>query len=205
MRCFSSLGLLGNSGIKARLTAPPDLSQSSTPFSLLAPRHPPHALNSLATLLTPSPRVATRWRRSLTELLKTTSNRRDGRLESTIDSFASKARTREIIQQNIATDGRPPESILDATSYSPSCQRSSFGIEGPGQVPLLQPAGRPPRSPAVTYRQIRRKSLGDLRLRLSRGVFLVSSRFFVNTSRKNFFRDSVFRSCGLWRKGDSNP
>ena len=36
------------------LTAPPDLSQSSTPFCLLAPRHPPHALTSLAASLTPS-------------------------------------------------------------------------------------------------------------------------------------------------------
>ena len=48
MRCFSSPGWLGYSRIKARLTAPPDLSQSSTPFRLLAPRHPPHALTSLA-------------------------------------------------------------------------------------------------------------------------------------------------------------
>jgi hypothetical protein len=53
MRCFSSLGLLGNPGINARLTAPPGISQSSTPFCLLAPRHPPHALNSLATLFNP--------------------------------------------------------------------------------------------------------------------------------------------------------
>src|SRR5437762_5547756 len=57
MRCFSSLGLLGYPGIKARLTAPPGLSQSSTPFRLLAPRHPPHALTSLAALFAPSPRV----------------------------------------------------------------------------------------------------------------------------------------------------
>ena len=59
MRCFSSLGSLGYSGIKARLTAPPDFSQSSTPFRLLVPRHPPHALTSLAALLPPSTRVAT--------------------------------------------------------------------------------------------------------------------------------------------------
>ena len=57
MRCFSSLGLLGYPGIKARLTTPPGLSQSSTPFRLLAPRHPPHALTSLAALFAPSPRV----------------------------------------------------------------------------------------------------------------------------------------------------
>ena len=31
------------------MTAPPDFSQSSTPYRLLVPRHPPHALNSLAT------------------------------------------------------------------------------------------------------------------------------------------------------------
>ena len=57
MRCFSSLGSLGYSRIKARLTAPPDFSQFATPFSLLVPRHPPHALNSLATLFPSSARV----------------------------------------------------------------------------------------------------------------------------------------------------
>ena len=57
LRCFSSLGWLGNSGIRTRLTAPPDFSQSSTPYSLLAPRHPPHALSSLATLFAPSTRT----------------------------------------------------------------------------------------------------------------------------------------------------
>ena len=51
MRCFSSLGLHGYSGINARLTTPPDFSQSSTPLRLLVPRHPPHALTSLTTLL----------------------------------------------------------------------------------------------------------------------------------------------------------
>lgn len=35
------------------MTAPPDFSQSSTPFRLLVPRHPPHALTSLAALLAP--------------------------------------------------------------------------------------------------------------------------------------------------------
>src|SRR5215210_7890471 len=48
MRCFSSLRSLGDFRIKARLTAPRNLSQSSTPFRLLVPRHPPHALKSLA-------------------------------------------------------------------------------------------------------------------------------------------------------------
>jgi hypothetical protein len=43
----------GYPGIRTRLTASPGLSQSSTPLCLLAPRHPPHALNSLATLLGP--------------------------------------------------------------------------------------------------------------------------------------------------------
>ena len=54
MRCFSSLGWLGYSGFITRLTASPDFSQSATPYSLLVPRHPPHALNSLATLFPPS-------------------------------------------------------------------------------------------------------------------------------------------------------
>jgi hypothetical protein len=39
-------GWLGHSGIKARLTAPPELSRPATPLSLLVPRHPPHALTS---------------------------------------------------------------------------------------------------------------------------------------------------------------
>jgi hypothetical protein len=47
LRCFSSLGWLGNPGIKACLAAPPGLSQPATPL-LLAPRHPPRALSSLA-------------------------------------------------------------------------------------------------------------------------------------------------------------
>ena|SRR5579883_2640665 len=55
LRCFSSPGSLGHSGINARLTAPPDLSQSPTPFCLPAPRHPPRALSSLATPLRPLP------------------------------------------------------------------------------------------------------------------------------------------------------
>lgn len=54
MRCFSSPGWLGNPRINARLTASLGLSRSSTPYSLLVPRHPPHALNSLATSPQPS-------------------------------------------------------------------------------------------------------------------------------------------------------
>jgi hypothetical protein len=49
LRCFSSPGWLGHPGINARLTAPPGLSWPPTPDRLLAPRHPPHALSSLAT------------------------------------------------------------------------------------------------------------------------------------------------------------
>jgi hypothetical protein len=46
---FSFLDLVRyRTGIKARLTAPPELSRPATPLSLLAPRHPPHALTSLA-------------------------------------------------------------------------------------------------------------------------------------------------------------
>ena len=40
---------IGNLGINACLTATPSLSQPSTPLSLLAPRHPPYALNCLTT------------------------------------------------------------------------------------------------------------------------------------------------------------
>ena len=63
LRCFSSLGWLGNHGIRTCLTASPCFSQSSTPYSLLVPRHPPHALRSLATLFSPSRRVTTPIRR----------------------------------------------------------------------------------------------------------------------------------------------
>src|SRR5215203_1539096 len=45
----------GHPGINARLTAPPGISQSSHALPrLLAPRHPPHALSSLAALTLPS-------------------------------------------------------------------------------------------------------------------------------------------------------
>lgn len=71
MRCFSSLGWLGNPGIRTRLTAPPGLSQFSTPYSLLAPRHPPHALNSLATLFAPSATLPCRKARTGSVLLST--------------------------------------------------------------------------------------------------------------------------------------
>ncbi len=66
LRCFSSLGWprraygfsagwFGHPGINARLTAPPGISQSSHALlRLLAPRHPPHALSSLAALILPS-------------------------------------------------------------------------------------------------------------------------------------------------------
>jgi hypothetical protein len=49
-------GLFGHPGLNARLTAPPGISQSSHALlRLLTPRHPPHALNSLAALILPSP------------------------------------------------------------------------------------------------------------------------------------------------------
>ena len=66
LRCFSSPGWplatygfsdgwFGHPGINARLTAPPGISQSSHALlRLLAPRHPPHALSSLAALILPS-------------------------------------------------------------------------------------------------------------------------------------------------------
>jgi truncated hemoglobin YjbI len=37
--------------IKACLTAPPGISQPSTPLCLLTPRHPPYALSSLTRLI----------------------------------------------------------------------------------------------------------------------------------------------------------
>ena len=49
LRCFSSPGLDGHSGLNARSAAPPDLSQPSTPVFLMTPRHPPRALRSLTT------------------------------------------------------------------------------------------------------------------------------------------------------------
>src|SRR4051794_1634864 len=50
----------GHPGLNARLTAPPGISQSSHALPrLLAPRHPPRALSSLAALTQP----LVRWRR----------------------------------------------------------------------------------------------------------------------------------------------
>ncbi len=55
------------------------------------------------------------------------------------------------------------------------------------------------------YRQFRRKSLADLLLRHSRAVFLVASRFFVNTSRRIFFSrlPCFVTTCG--EKGIRTP
>src|SRR5581483_10801567 len=49
LSCFSSPRRLGHPGVNARVTAPPGFSQPSAPVRLPAPRHPPHALSSLAT------------------------------------------------------------------------------------------------------------------------------------------------------------
>jgi hypothetical protein len=54
LRCFSSLGYPRNLGIDACLSAPPSISQTSTPL-LLTPRHPPCALSNL-TAIFPRPR-----------------------------------------------------------------------------------------------------------------------------------------------------
>jgi hypothetical protein len=54
------VGLFGHPGLNARLTAPPGISQPSHALPrLLAPRHPPHALSSLAALIPPSLRPST--------------------------------------------------------------------------------------------------------------------------------------------------
>ena len=43
-----------NLGINVCLSTTPSLSQTSTPFSLLMPRHPPYTLSSLTTNIQPS-------------------------------------------------------------------------------------------------------------------------------------------------------
>ena len=74
------------------MTAPPDFSQSSTPFRLLAPRHPPHALTSLAALFASSTRVATREDRETLNQLASISDLLESRPKETMLPFSSKAR-----------------------------------------------------------------------------------------------------------------
>jgi hypothetical protein len=51
---------VGYPGITACLPAPPGLSQTSTPFILLTPRHPPYALDRLAIEIPNSAHVIAR-------------------------------------------------------------------------------------------------------------------------------------------------
>ena len=62
LRCFTLPRYSGNLGINACLTASPSFSQPSTPL-LLTPRHPPHALSSLTTMILASQPTPPRHRR----------------------------------------------------------------------------------------------------------------------------------------------
>ncbi len=198
MRCFSSLGLLGNSGIKARLTAPPDFSQSSTPFRLLAPRHPPHALNSLATLLTPSPRVATSRRSLPLSSYYSHSLGNDWERRLKLVRFL-----RLVLELSLIIAIRPTvarRSNRDATSCSPSCQRSSFRLQ---PCSGLRPADRFRRLPS--YRQLRLQVFSGLGLPSLAGRFLSVAAGFRQPFVAIIFRDRDNRLSRLWRRGDSNP
>ena len=101
LRCFSSLGWLGNHGIRTCLTASPCFSQSSTPYSLLVPRHPPHALRSLATLFTSSRRVTTPIRREhFNPLHFRRCSRSKAHLESHLISIISEHHTNSLAEAN---------------------------------------------------------------------------------------------------------
>ena len=198
MRCFSSLGLLGNSGIKARLTAPPDFSQSSTPFRLLAPRHPPHALNSLATLLTPSPRVTTQ-RRSLplsSYYSHSLGNEWERRLK--LVRFLRLVLELSLIIANRPTVAHRPH--RDATSCSPSCQRSTFRLRA-----FHPPPGRRLTPPPLSLRPNRPQVFSRLGLTHSSGLNSYCLIRLSSTIHRDFFRDRDNCLSRLWRRGDSNP
>lgn len=127
MRCFSSPRSLGYSGVSARLTARPDLSQSSTPFRLLVPRHPPHALTSLAA--PPRPPTPLSWHRWPSVHVKTSHHPRpplgDDSFSSTLRLVSSECRSRTA--PGVASPKASTRTHLapdDATSCPPNCQRT---------------------------------------------------------------------------------
>ena len=143
LRCFSSPRWLGHPGINARLAAPPGLSRPPAPLRLPAPRHPPHALCSLAT----PPHAPTARRPRGPGPAHRHNPPRTSRGGD--DSLASKG-----LVSNVRSDETQASS--DATSHPPRCQRSSTRSASPRSWP--RPLG------PVTDR-VRRKSLRDLPLR----------------------------------------
>ena len=136
------------------MTAPPRFSQSSTPYSLLVPSHPPHALSSLATLFPPSARGTPR-RRLTPDCSGTvhspswTTHFERERIQATLRHVAADAaRCRTVIfrsrilsfvlesHSSITTRPTPKclaasrrgTPLLDTTSCPPSCQRSLLGV-----------------------------------------------------------------------------
>lgn len=194
LRCFSSPGWLGHPGINARLTAPPGLSRPPTPDRLLAPRHPPHALTSLATPPPPPP-SRTRERRA------TNSTRiPKARVEHPrINNPRPDATT--------TVDHRRTGTSSDATSIIPTrCQRS------PAEPALLRTRPRPPRP--VTDRGRQPQVL--VRLALANSVMCilvvslpVSTRprvlFLAGSSRPPNRIETGKPPTNLWRRRGSNP
>ena len=122
------------------MTTPPDFSQSSTPFRLLAPRHPPHALTSLAALFAPSPRVTALRSRTLkpASINSNLLGKADRKRRCCLSSKArvlSLARSRpppspatQLPRSNqTGSIARSRHQTSDATSHTPSCQRSASG------------------------------------------------------------------------------
>jgi hypothetical protein len=147
------------------LTAPPDFSQSSTPYSLLVPSHPPHALSSLATLFPPSARDPHRRTpspeslrgRAFARNRPLTSDENESQLPTDAPPLSrqhagliSFLYLRLVLENHSSsTSVSPPASLtacrretslLDATSCPPSCQRSLLGLLSIGSHRLsLQP------------------------------------------------------------------
>ena len=179
------------------MTAPPDFSQSSTPYSLLAPRHPPHALSSLATLFAPSTRAAlppappfgfTLGHTSRPEITNTSPNY----MRSTMFAF-SFLRLMLESPQNLsspnqdACDALARSRPFDATSYpTKSSKITSFG----GLLRSFRYTPHEAETSQFMYPPIRRKCLSHLRLPRWREVYYSSAsrcqpgpRFFSRHSR----------------------
>ncbi len=175
------------------MTAPPGLSRPPTPDRLLAPRHPPHALTSLAT--PPPPPIEQDGKRCFHHLDPYSK----GSCRTSSDQHARR--------NHPAETERPRRTSSDATSIIPThCQRSSA-------EPAL-PQTRPrPRGP-VTDRDRQSQVLVRLALANSAVCILVVSLpvstrprvlFLVGSSRPPNCLETGKPPTNLWRRRGSNP
>ena len=174
------------------MTAPPELSQSSTPLCLLVPRHPPHALTSLATLFPPSVDVSIL---RCPHLSRETKNATLARCRISIgkvnDQFSSSKGSCSIIKISVISATTPCEQVrkrlskkhqvvLDATSYPIRIVKDQLNVadildQSPGPIfPGPSPRSRNV-SYYVTYIYVITLSI------------LVALPFHVNPRLRNFF------------------